>query len=278
MCSSDLLDAKSDERNCYDAWSLLSALAVDTKGVRLGTLVTCASYRCPSVLAKVAAGVDVMSGGRLEFGIGAGLKELEYTAYGIPFPSPGERVSRLEEAVQIVKAMWTQPNATFNGRYYHVRDAFCAPKPLQKPHPRVWIGGSKPRVMRVLARYGDGFNTAFRSVQQYREVLDILRRECQAVGRDFNSIQKSHFMSAIVGEQSQDVERLLAAAAKFAGRSVEEEKKARTERGFVGSPDGLADRLNEYQALGVSQFMLVFPYGHDAEHVRLVARKVLPQL
>ncbi len=141
-CSDHLfLDAKSEERNCYDAWSLLSALAVDTKDVRLGTLVTCASFRYPAVLAKVAAGVDVLSGGRLEFGIGAGWKELEYKAYGIPFPPPGERVSRLEEAVQIVKAMWTQPRMGSKPRSSRLRlEITCNNAATSRLRRRNWPG------------------------------------------------------------------------------------------------------------------------------------------
>ena len=136
------LHDKAEEINCMEAWTLLSALASKTNKLRLGTLVTCNSYRYPSILAKIASTVDSISNGRLEFGIGAGWKEIEYKAYGIPFPSVKERFDRLEEALQIIKLLWTEPKVTFTGRYYSIKDAFSAPKPVQNPHPPIFIGGT----------------------------------------------------------------------------------------------------------------------------------------
>ena len=127
------LNASSQDRNCLDCWTVLAALAAHTTSLRLGPLVSCVSFRYPSLLAKMAATVDLISDGRLEFGIGAGWKEIEYRAYGIPFPSPGERVSSLAEAIQVVHAMWTQDRPSFNGRYYQINDAFCRPRPVQEP-------------------------------------------------------------------------------------------------------------------------------------------------
>ncbi len=279
-CSDHLFrDERSEGQDCYDPWQMLMALAVDTKTVRLGTLVTCVPFRHPSILAKLAAGVDVVSDGRLEFGVGAGWKELEFRAYGIPFPSPGERVGRLEEAVQIVKAMWTQSRPSFKGKFYQIQEAFCMPKPVQKPHPRVWIGGSHPRLMRVIARHGDGVNIGFSpSPEKYAEVIEPLRRECDAIKRDFNAVQKSHIMPTIVAESKSRIDQTIAGAARFNNRSVEEEAKGRAERGYVGSPEGLARRLSEYTAIGVSQFMLSFPFGQEAESIRLVGSRVFPQV
>ncbi|MHA2245875.1 MAG: LLM class flavin-dependent oxidoreductase [Candidatus Hodarchaeales archaeon] len=135
------LDKKSEERNCMEAWTLLTVLASKTNTLRLGTLVTCNSYRHPAVLAKMAATVDLISNGRLEFGIGAGWKEIEYNAYGIPFPSVKDRMDQLEEAIQIIKKLWTEPKVTFEGKHYQIREAFSAPKPIQQLPP-VFIGGT----------------------------------------------------------------------------------------------------------------------------------------
>lgn len=147
-----MLNLTDSDRNCMDCWTLLAALARDTSGLRLGSLVSCVTYRNPAMLAKVAATVDMMSGGRLVFGIGAGWNEAEHMAYGINFPRPGERVERLREAVEITRSLWTTPVTNFVGRHYQMTNAVSAPKPVQKPHPPILIGGSKPRVLRTAAK------------------------------------------------------------------------------------------------------------------------------
>src|SRR6266849_1816988 len=142
---------------CLEAWTLLAALAVETKTIRIGPMVTSQSYRNPALLAKIAAGVDQMSGGRLEFGVGAGWKALEYKAYGYEFPDAPTRVTQLVETLEICTRMWNEPRATYHGKHYRIEDALCAPKPTQRPLP-IWVGGSKPRVMRAAAKYGHAFN------------------------------------------------------------------------------------------------------------------------
>src|SRR5438445_12900199 len=137
--------------DCLEAWTLLAALAVDTKKIRIGPMVTSQSYRNPALLAKIAAGVDHMSGGRLEFGLGAGWKEVEYRAYGYEFPSAADRVTQMNECLEICTRMWSEDRATYRGKHYRIDDALCAPKPVQRPLP-VWIGGKMPRVMRSAAR------------------------------------------------------------------------------------------------------------------------------
>src|SRR5439155_17298763 len=144
------------DRNCLEAWTLLAALARDTTTIRLGVLVAAVQYRNPALQAKMAASVDHISGGRLEFGVGAGWKEDEYRAYGYDFPSPGDRVDQLREAIEITERLWKDDRATFHGKHYRIDDAVCAPKPTQRPRPPVWIGGAGPRVMRLAARYADG--------------------------------------------------------------------------------------------------------------------------
>ncbi|MEK7864105.1 MAG: LLM class flavin-dependent oxidoreductase, partial [Chloroflexota bacterium] len=146
------------DRDCLEAWTLLAALSRDTTTIRLGCLVAAAQYRNPALLAKTVAGVDQMSGGRIEFGIGAGWKENEYRAYGYDFPEPGARVDQMIEAIEICTRLWTEERATYRGKHYRVDEAVCSPKPAQRPYPPIWIGGSKPRVLRVAARLADGFD------------------------------------------------------------------------------------------------------------------------
>src|SRR6266511_4761480 len=151
------LNDGSAKTDCLEAWTLLAALTQITKRLRLGTLVSCQSYRNPALLAKMAAAVDVMSGGRLEFGIGAGWKELEYRAYGYDFPAPGVRVDQLVDTIEICKRMWSEDKATYHGKHYRIDDAQGSPKPVQRPLPMT-IAGSKPRLMRGIARHADAVN------------------------------------------------------------------------------------------------------------------------
>lgn len=146
------------DRDCLEAWTLLAALARETTTLRLGTLVTAHSYRNPALLAKQVATVDHLSGGRVEFGLGAGWKVNEYLAYGYEFPPPGVRVAQLRDTLEICTRLWTGERATYTGRHYRIEDALASPKPVQRPYPPITIGGTKPRIMRVAARYADVFN------------------------------------------------------------------------------------------------------------------------
>ncbi|MGH2490951.1 MAG: LLM class flavin-dependent oxidoreductase, partial [Candidatus Limnocylindria bacterium] len=152
-----LLSADAVATDCLEAWSLLAALAVDTKTIRIGPMVTSQSYRNPALLAKIAAGVDQISGGRLEFGVGAGWKEVEYKAYGYHYPDDPTRVTQLVETLEICTRLWTEPKASYRGKHYRIEGAVCSPKPVQKPLP-IWIGGTKPRVMRIAATFAHAFN------------------------------------------------------------------------------------------------------------------------
>ncbi|MCK4703727.1 LLM class flavin-dependent oxidoreductase, partial [Candidatus Bathyarchaeota archaeon] len=140
--------------NCLECWTVLTALARDTKTLRLGAMVASQSYRNPALSANMAASVDHVSGGRLNYGVGAGWKEVEYRAYGYGFPGAGRRIRQLDEAVEIARRMWTEPKATYEGKYYRVKDALCMPKPVQKPLP-IWIGGTGTKTLRVAAKHAD---------------------------------------------------------------------------------------------------------------------------
>jgi F420-dependent oxidoreductase-like protein len=179
-------------RNCMEAWTVLAALASKTEKIRLGTLVTCNSYRYPALLAKIAATVDVISEGRLFFGIGAEWKKGEYIAYGIPFPSVKERMDRLEEAVKIIRLLWTVPMTTLEGKYYTIKNAVSAPNPMQPPMPPILIGGGgEKRTLKMVAEYADYCNLTLGP--KLRHKLDVLRTHCKNVGRNYEDVEKSLF-------------------------------------------------------------------------------------
>ena len=175
-----------------EGWTLLGALAARTERVRVGLMVTGNTYRHPAVLAKIGATVDVISHGRLDFGIGAGWNELESNMYGIPLYAPGERIRRLDEACEVIKRLWTETVANFDGRYYQLKDARCEPKPIQKPYPPFVIGGSGEQLtLRVVAKHANIWNFVGGSVDRFRHKIEVLEGHCADVGRDPSTIEHS---------------------------------------------------------------------------------------
>jgi len=274
------LDAGAVATDCLEAWTLLAALSRDTRTIRLGLMVGCQSYRNPALLAKIAAGADRMSGGRLEFGIGAGWKELEYRAYGYEFPEPGVRVDELVDTLEICTRMWTEERATYTGKRYRIADAPCAPKPLQTPLP-IWIGGSKPRIMRTAARYATWFNFSLASgrlsPEAIRAQMQALDAACAAVERDPLTLRRSAFLGIFVGADAAAVDALVAEAAAEARLSAAEWRAAHPSAIF-GTPEEVAARLREYAAAGVAHVNALFPYGRELAMVELVGREVIPAL
>ena len=178
----------------FEAWTSTAALARDTSRIRVGQMVTCNSYRNPALLAKMASTVDVLSHGRLNFGIGAGWYEHEYDAYGYPFPPLPDRLRMLGEALQVIRAMWSEPYASFEGSYYRIRGAINEPKAVQLPHPPIWVGGAGERVtLRLAATYGDATNFGghLDDLDWYRHKFDVIRAHCDAIGRDPDELVRS---------------------------------------------------------------------------------------
>src|SRR5215467_5497608 len=176
----------------WEGWTLLAAMTEATRQVRIGNMVTGNTYRHPGVLAKIATTVDHLSGGRLEFGLGAGWAEVEHTMPGLEFPGVGERLRRLGEACQVVKKLWTEERADFEGRYYRLTGALAMPKPLQKPYPPIWIGGGGERkTLRIVAQHADVWNMAGGSIEDGRHKVEVLKRHCEDVGRDVAEIRLS---------------------------------------------------------------------------------------
>ena len=227
------------DRNCLEAWTLLAALARDTQRIRLGVLVAAIQYRNPALQAKIAAGVDHMSGGRLEFGVGAGWKEAEYRAYGYAFPPPGERVEQLKDGLEITRRLWSEERATYHGKHYRVDDAVCAPKPAQRPRPPIWVGGEGPRVMRLAARYADGFDLGKHG----------------AGGADLTTEE----MAAAFGELGS-IER----AAKREKPLLRSHWSSSTLEGDHG---GLVEKIRGYAGAGLDQYLCAFPKDRAAEMI-----------
>ncbi len=175
-----------------EGWTLLGALAARTERLRLGLMVTGNIYRHPAVLANIATTVDIISNGRLDFGIGAGWNELECSMYGIELYAPGERIRRLGEACEVIKLLWTETVANFDGKYYHLKDARCEPKPVQKPYPPFVIGGSGEQLtLRIVAQYASVWNFGGGSVEMFRHKNEVLDDHCAALGRDPTAIERS---------------------------------------------------------------------------------------
>jgi F420-dependent oxidoreductase-like protein len=261
------------EGPCLEGWTTLTALLATVPRLRGGTLVTGNSYRNPALLANIAATLDVISGGRVEMGIGAGWWEMEYRAYGYDFPSVASRIRALEESVQIMKALWTEKRANFSGRHYTVTDALCEPKPVQKPHIPIWIGGAGPQLtLRVVARHAQGWNTFLIPREDYQLLLGALEKHCEAIKRDPNTIRKSLAASLVIDTDPGKLQAKLENVARQRNTTVD----AIRSRTLVGTPDDIAGQLSRLAEQGVDHVILSIraPYPHD--DLALFGREVIP--
>jgi F420-dependent oxidoreductase-like protein len=257
-----------------DAWATLAALAVETKRIRLGTLVSSATFRLPGPLAVTVAQVDEMSGGRVEFGLGTGWYDAEHTAYGVPFPSLGERFDRLEEQLAIITGLWsTPPGQTFShhGQHYQVADSPALPKPVQAPRPPVIIGGAgRKRTPLLAARYADEFNAAFVSAGDSAARFTGVREACAQTGRDPSSIRFSAAQVVCCGNDGDSLARRAAAI----GRDPDELRV----NGLAGSPAEIVDKIGAFATEGASTVYLQVLDLSDLDHLELLAAEVLPQV
>ncbi len=273
-----LWDADSAERNCYEAWTLLSALAVATDRLRLGTLVTCNSYRHPSLLAKMAAGIDAISNGRIDFGIGAGWKEEEYRSYGYEFPSIGVRQRQMSEAIDLTRLLWTEPKADYSGEHYRLEQAVCAPKPVQSPMP-IWIGGHGDNLLRIVAEKGDGWNMVFgRTLDELKARHQVLDRHCADLGRDPASIERSVFLFTALVDSESDIDALEADLTRRLGPAGKMFMGAGKAAGLIGAADAVAASLQAHLDLGFGGLHLLFPYGHEIEQIHRFETEVVAAL
>ena len=255
-----------------DSWVTLGALARETNSIRLGTMVTSATFRLPGPLAVAVAQVDEMSGGRVEIGLGTGWYEAEHRAYGIPFPPFAERFDRLEEQLEILTGMWSAEREwEFHGRHYDLDRGPALPKPVQRPHPPVIIGGlGRRRTPALAARFADEFNVPFADVEQARARFEGVREACRVAGRDPEELVYSHAVTVCCAKDPAELERR---AARI-GRDLEDLRRS----GAAGTPSEVAARLREYGRAGASRSYLQVIDLDDLDHVALIAAEVMPLL
>jgi F420-dependent oxidoreductase-like protein len=262
-----------DNVTVLESWTLMSVLAGATSSIRLGTLVLCNGYRPPALLAKMAATLDVLSGGRLEFGYGAGWHQEEFTGYGYDFPPVPVRIRRMEEGLTVIKQLWSAERSTWAGKYYRLDNAICEPKPLQRPHPPITIGGGGEKLLlRAVARHADVWNYFPVPLPEYEHKAQVLDQHCRDLGRDPQSLERSLMTPTITAEWEKEVRDQLEAA------------KA---RGYMwanwgtfvqGTPDIVVPRFRDYIRRGVSFFIIQLPNSRDLKQIEFVAKNVVAEL
>jgi F420-dependent oxidoreductase-like protein len=253
----------------FECWTTMAAISQRTSRIRLGQMVGCNSYRNPALLAKITSTLDVISGGRLEWGIGAGWYENEYRGYGYEFPKPKDRIGMLRESVEIVKSMWTNVETTYDGKYYKTVRANCDPKPLQKPTPPVWIGGGGEQLtLRVVAEHAHCSNFGGKP-EEWSRKREILKGHCAAVGRDESEIRKTWSPEVFI----RSTEKELAERTKGGlwGDSVENW----SDNNLVGTPEQVAEKVATYVKLGCTGFIPWCADYPDTETMELFATKVM---
>jgi F420-dependent oxidoreductase-like protein len=252
-----------------EGWTTIATLAGVTSRIKLGILVTGNVYRHPSMLAKIGATLDVLSKGRLFMGIGAAWNEQESTAYGIPFPTTKERFQRLEEAVQIIRKMWTEDRTSFEGRFYKIQNAYCNPKPIQKPHPPIMVGGGGERqTLRIVAKYADACNV-FGSPETVRKKLGVLREHCKSVGRDFDTILKTKLGHIIIEKDRQKLNERVTKA------FTDVPEQMRREWATFGQPEEVTRQIESFRNEGIDYYISNFDPERELEDLRLFASEVV---
>jgi alkanesulfonate monooxygenase len=258
-----------------DSWVSLAGLARETSRIRLGTLMSSATFRLPGMLAVQVAEVDAMSGGRVELGIGAGWFETEHSAYGVPFPGVRERFDRFEEQLAIITGLWRTPEGerfSYDGLHYQLDDCPALPRPVQHPHPPIIIGGSGTRrTPSLAATYADEFNVGFQSVEVGQDLIERTRTACTEAGRDPSTMVYSVSAALGVGQdEAQARRRAAASGVDFA--------TLRTGTGLVGTVAEVVDRLKVYEAMGVSRFYMQLNDLQDLDQLDLVAEHIMPKV
>lgn len=255
----------------FECWTTLSALSQITRRIRLGQMVGCNSYRNPALIAKITSTLDVVSGGRLEWGIGAGWYENEYRAYGYEFPKPKDRIGMLRESVEIVRSMWTERETTFKGKYYEVVRANCDPKPLQSPRPPILIGGGGEQLtLRVVAEHADCSNFGGR-IDEWTRKRDTLWQHCERIGRDPGEIRMTWSPEVFIRRSEREIEA--AGSRSLWGEDVDSWRMSN----LVGTPDQVADKIGSYMAAGCRGFIPWCADYPDTESLELLATEVAPR-
>ena len=260
-----------------EPWTALSALSALTSRIRLGTMVTCNAHRDPALLGKTVATLDVISNGRLEFGVGAGCQEAEHLAYGFGFLKASIRIENLGEALEVITRLWTQEKANYKGKHYTLRDAVCEPKPLQKPHPPITVGGGGEKLtMKITAKYADRFDWgSLSSVDEYKRKLGLLQEQCKVVGRDFGEIERSCWPGGqvLIAQNQRELEEMISLR-KPSSLPMDEFRKSN----LSGTPNECKKQLQVYVDLGVTYFMLYFSDLPNTNGLKLFSETVVKKI
>ncbi len=275
------------EKNIFESFTLLTAATAITKRIKIGQIVLCNSYRHPTLLAKMLSTLVVISNGRVELGIGAGWYEQEYRAFGYDFASNTTRIKQLDEALSIIKSMWTEKYSNFEGKYYTVRDAICNPKPIQNPCPVIMVGGSGEKyLLKVVAKHADRYNLFFGSPEEMKRKISILNEYGRSIDNNnsngirrrtnYNKMQYSVVLPCIIRESENEVNQIL----------IKYKRKDKTMKQYleylvngitIGTPEKVLKGLNEYVEIGVTHFILHF-LGLDEKTLRLFNSKIVRQM
>jgi len=261
-------------KNIFECFILLSGLAAITKRIKIGQIVTCNSYRNPSLVAKMLSTLDIISNARVEFGIGAGWYEQEYVAYGYQFPANVSRIKQLDESLSIIKAMWKDKCASFEGKYYRIKEATCNPKPIQKPHPIIMVGGSGERyLLKVVAKHADRYNLFFGTPNEMKTKISLLKEYSKSIGRDYKEIQYSIVLPCIIKDTEQEVNQVLMQY-KRKDKTLKEYHQYLVGGIAVGTPEKVLQGIKKYMDIGVTHFILHF-IGLDETTLRLFDTKII---
>ncbi|WP_259312701.1 TIGR03560 family F420-dependent LLM class oxidoreductase [Capillimicrobium parvum] len=260
------------EREVHDAWATICALAATTERLRLGTLVSPATFRHPSVLAKLAAGADQISGGRIDVGLGAGWNEAEHAAYGFPFGTMGSRMEVFAEQLEIVHGLWTSDDFSFAGEHYRLTGVDALPKPVQRPHPRLIVGGvAKPRTVQLAARWADEYNTVFAGPQECRERRAAVAAAWAAAGRDPGTLVFSLMTGCVAGRDEAEL-------ARRTRRLQDEHGMTPPAEWVTGTPDAAIAQLRALRDAGVDRVMLQLLLHDELEQIELIGTELAPAL
>jgi len=256
-----------------EPWTLMSALSTVTENIKLGTMVLCNGFRHPPLLAKMAATLDYISGGRLELALGAGWFEQEFTTYGYDYPDTETRIEQLAESAKIIKSMWSEDESTFNGKHFHIEGAICNPKPVQKPFLPLTIGGSgEKHLLRVVAEIADVWNCPASSAMEYDTKYEALKNHCNNAGRNIEDITVSQQTVCVLVNNESELEEKLEKGQRrygFFGNIGE--------LGIVGTPDQCIEKINADIEKGISKYTIFFSDVMKKETLELFANEVIPE-
>lgn len=262
----------------FEAYTLLSAIAAVTSRLRIGQVVTCNSYRSPALLAKMSSTLDALSNGRLEFGIGAGWFEHEYKSYGYKFDSPLTRIEQLDESITIIKKMWQKEKSSFTGKHYSIKNAVCSPKPIQKPHPPIMVGGAGKKLIAVAAKHATRYNHPFGTPEILQSKIEILKSQCKKIKRNFDEIENSVLLRVLVGKDKDEVKQVVSQLKKK-NESITEFIMRSKDSMALGTPDDVTEYLKRYVNIGIHYFIVNFiGLSNSLEMLSTFSKKVKPQL